>query len=303
MSIERGFLTRTIADVRLNVDEPELNAKYSDTKLVQMLGQSYVHIIGEINRNRKEPIVAKYTVTIVADTYNYLLPAHMGSIYAIYRMPNSVVSDARVFYYSRGINNSAGRGISVVGNELHIEKQANNFIFTVGDEITLEYIPDGTANLIQGACTVDATEKIITLGTTDTGELDTALNAYAGNRFRILTATGSPYIQERQIVSSDRTTPSVTLSLALSPAMNGDSVIKYEICPAISRGLDHVIGLYLAYWIQTIEGDLKRAASIQRMYINAIRTARLEAYYSNMQEAANVRADGPRAMRRRYRRR
>ena len=290
MAMTGSFIARTIADFRRHTDEPELNAKYTDAVLIEMIEQAYQHVIGEINRNRKEPIVAKYEVTYATGTTSYLLPA-LGTVFAVYKKPESD-SNVKIFYDSRGILNPRGRYIWFQGNELHIQSGTLND----GDVVVIEYVPTGCARLHTGVCTVDTTGKIVTWASTTDGTLDTALNAYAGSIFRIVSDADASYdyVQERQVVSSDRTGPSFTLNLALNPnagdgVQSGDT--SYEIAPAISRGMDHVIALYLAFWVSSTERDPERAGAAGTIYRNALRTLRLDAFYSNLMEAPRTRSD------------
>ena len=181
----------------------------------------------------------------------------------------------------------------VEGNILHVQEN----IFNIDDTLVIEYIPSGTARLHDGTCTVDSTGKLVTFGSTPTdGTLDTHFNSYAGAIFRIVSDTDTDYdfIQERTIQSYANTTRIATLDTALSPNP-GDGVqsgtTSYEIAPAIHRGLDHAVAVYLAYWIAAIEGSITRARLLKGMWRDIIRNLRLSAYYSNLQEAPKARAD------------
>ena len=64
-----------------------------------------------------------------------------------------------------------------------------------------------------------------------------------------------------------------------------------EITPAIHQGLDHAIALYLAKFIVGVEGSIARYNLLNREWRNMLRILRLDAYYSNLQEAHKWRAD------------
>jgi hypothetical protein len=292
MSMTGAFLTRAIASFRRYTDEPTVNAKYTDAVLIQMLEESYAHILNEINRCSIEPIVARFNVTysLSTSTTSHTLPAMIGAIFAIYYETDS---EYKIFYDSRGPYNTQGRGVYVTGNTLHIQSGA----LSDGRVITVEYIPSGTARLHDGTCTVDSTGLLVTFGATPTdGTLDTHANAYAGSIFRIVSDTDADYnyTQERTITAYTNTTRVATLDVALSPNA-GDGVqsgtTSYEIAPVIHLGLDHVIALYLAWWIASIEGSLTRARMLQTMWREALRNLRLNAYYSNLVDCRKMRAD------------
>lgn len=287
-----AFLARAIDSFRRYTDEPTTNAKYTDTILEQMLEEAYAHIINEINRCSIEPIVAKFNVThsTSTSTVQYALPQLIGAIFAIYYETDN---EYKVFYDSQGHYNPQGRGIHIVGNTLHVQPG----ILSDGRVITIEYIPSGTARLHDGTCTVDTTGKIVTFGATvSDGTLDTHANAYAGSIFRIVsdTDTSYNYIQERTITAYVNTTLKATLDTALNPNA-GDGVhsgtTSYEIAPVIHLGLDHVVALYLAYWVAAIEGSITRARMLRGMWRDALRNLRLNAYYSNLVDCRKMRAD------------
>lgn len=282
-----AFLARAIASFRRYIDEPSTNAKYTDAVLEQMLEESYAHIINEVNRCSIEPIVAKFNVTYVTDTTTYALPQLIGSIHAIYYESDS---GYKVFFDSRSPYNPQGRGIYVAGNTLHIQDNTLNN----GDVTTVEYIPSGTARLHDGTCTVDSTGKLVTFGATVTdGTLDTHANAYAGSVFRLISSSESAYnyIQERIITAYTNTTRIATLETALDPNPESTGTTSYEIAPAIHLGLDHVVALYLAYWVAAIEGSITRARLLHKMWRDALRNLRLNTYYSNLVDARKMRAD------------
>ena len=282
-----SFLTRAIAETRRNIDEPELNAKYTDTILVGMLEKSYARTIGEIQRLKANPIVATYDVTVVASTYKYLLPYNISSIYGIYQESDT---GARIFYSANSRNNPRGRGVWVEGNTLNLQQN----ILNAGDVLTVEYISNGTPKLVNGVCTVSNSTTVVLPASPLAGTLDTHSNAYLGCILRILRDTDSSYdyIQERIITGYENTTRTATLNLALSPDSSSSSgTIYFEIAPKIHIGLDEVVAQYLAYWIASIEGNRQRSALLLGMYRDAMRTVRLDAYYSNLDEAGKWKGD------------
>lgn len=291
-----SFLTRAIVDFRRYTDEPTVNAKYTDSVLADMLGQSYAHIIAEINRNRHEPVVAKYTVTYINGTSKYLLPPVMSNIFAIYTEDTG--SGTKVFYHARSRYAIAGRSVWVEGATLHVQP---NYI-GAGKVITIEYIPAGTPRLHNGACTVDSTGLIVTMGENpNAGTIDTRLNAYGGSVFRLVTSSESEYdyVQERNILSYDGVNLTLTLDVALNPNPESTGTTVYEIAPAIHVGLDHIMALYLAKWISGVEGDTKRFRMVDALYHDVLRNLRLTAYYSNLSEANILPADTDRRVRNR----
>ena len=286
-----SFLTRAIADVRESTDEPTQKAKYSATRIIEHLEKAYILVLNEVNRNSRTPAVAKIVKTMASGTKTYPLPHTVGSVHGIYTTDDT---GTKAFYGSRSKFNSLGRGIWFENQTLHIQTVDT---FSVGTEITVEYIPSGIARLHNGTYTVNAAGTIVTFGATpNAGVLDTHHEAYAGSIFRNLGADGSVvtgnYLQERVITAYDETSREGTLDAPLDPiptSNNGN--LYYEIAPAISKGMDTVVALYAAWRITSTEGNAKRASNILKAYRNEIRNVRLTAYYSYMPEAPIDRSD------------
>lgn len=287
-----SFLTRGLADIRKNIDEPSVKAKYTDADLIRQLELSYLLVLGEKNRNALTPAVARITVTHVSGTTAYILPYTVGAIEAIYE---GTSGGGRIFYAGRGQYNPLGRRLWVEGNT--IKFQDTGFL-SLGAELTVEYTPSGVARLHHGACTLNADGDEATFGATpNVGTLDTHHNAYAGSSFGIVNVIGTTvtgnYQQERTIKEYDNSTRVATLEPALTTVpttTGGTAEILYEIAPAIHKGLDMVVAMHAAKTIAQIEG-LGRAANIQKAYQEAIRHVRLSAYYTNIQDCTTLHSD------------
>ena len=287
-----SFLTRGIEDVRENTDEPIINAKYTDARVIRQLEKAYIIVLNEKNRNDQTPATVKQTITIASGVTEYVLPYVMGTFLGLYSRSDS---GTKYYYNGRGMYNPFGRGMWIEGHTLHIQSVGS---FGVGTELIAEWIPNGVARLHNGTCTLNADGTIATLGATpNAGTLDTHVQAYAGSIFRILdidgdTVTGD-YMQERVISSYDHTKRQATLDVALNPVPTTDVTghIYYEIAPFISQGLESVVPLYAAYRIMSIEGNRKRADSILAAYRNELRNVKLLAYYTNLPEAPRLRGD------------
>jgi len=292
MAYEESFLTRALADVKELIDEPVVKSKYTDARLISQIEKAHILVLNEINRNSKTPAVVKQTITIAANTTEYVLPHVMGSFIALYDEDDS---GGKIFYDGKSQYCPFGRGVWLEGHTLHIQTVDS---LGLGTTLTAEWIPCGIARLHNGTCTISADGLTITFGATpNAGTLDTHKQAYAGSIFRHLetdgtTVTGN-FMQERNITAYDETTREATLDVALSPIpTTDDGSIYYEVAPPIHKGMDMVVALYAAWRIMSIEGNLKRAKGIMTAYRNEIRNVRLTAYYSNMPEAPRLRGGG-----------
>ena len=291
MTMTGSFLGRAIDDFRRYADEPIINAKHTDAVVIEKLEQAYAEILNEVNRNKTDPIVARFNVTYSTSSSitKHSLPYLIQSIHAIYQ-ESTTGSGVKIFYEAGSRYNPQGRGIWIEGHTLYIQPGA----LSDGEIVTIEYIPSGTARLHTGSCTVDSTGLLVTFGATVTdGTLDTHINAYAGSIFKLIShSTGTwDFQQERTILSYVASTRVATLDVALDPNPESNATTSYEIAPAIYQGLDHVVALYLAWWIVSIEGGVMRASMLQKMYRSGIRNLRLSAYYSNLTAARKLHAD------------
>jgi hypothetical protein len=286
-----SFLSRSIAKVRQWIDEPAINAKYTDTEILEQLELSYISVVSEKNRSAQTPAVASVIVTLTAGTTEYILPYTIGTIEAIYE---AEAYGGKLFYSSRSRYNPFGQRMWVEGNVLKLQDTG---MLGFGDEITVEYIPSGTARLHHGTCTINSAGTEVTFGATpNVGTLDTHHNAYTGCVLRLLNTDGTTvtgnYQQERPITAYENTTRVATVAPALSPVpTTDDGSIYYEIAPAIHKGLDLVVPIHAAYTVAAMEGNRKRAGTILTAYREQIRNVRLQAYYSNVQECSKMRGD------------
>jgi hypothetical protein len=295
---DNSFITRAIATVREIVDEPAVNAKWGDSRIIAQLEKSYTNILGEVNRNTRTPAVGTYSISISTSAntiQSYALPHNAGSILAVY-----VEGDygGRYPFQSRGRLNILGRDVWIDGDTLKV--QPHTVWSASGSSaatLKIEHVPVGVAQLHNGVLTLDADGDVATLGASpNVGALDTHVQAYLGCTLRILEVDGTTVtgniMQERTITDYNSTTRAATLDVALSPIpTTDDGNIYYEIAPTIHKGMDEIVATYTAYVIALSEGNHKRAAGILKRYQTEIRNLRLTSYYSRMDEAPKQKGD------------
>jgi len=266
-----GFLTRAIAVVRDATDEPELQPKYTDTKIAAYLQKSYAHVLSEANRCSRTPVTAQCDITIVGadEDQAYALPPVVKAIREMHMMDDT--GNRLEPVRSRGTSHVWGPKYTLEGTTLKIRAGS----FAEGDILRITFTPSGAAALHEGVCTIDATGTIVTLAETPTkGTRDTRINAYAGSTLRVLgaTTTGN-YVQDRLITAYDVTTLAATVSPAVNPIPTG--IITYEIAPPFDDILDEAIALDTALRILGIEGNIARQQAISLTYQTALRDLRL----------------------------
>lgn len=296
------FLQRALEEARTNIDEPGINAKYTDALLLSKLQQAYTMVLGELRRNAQSPVVASFPVLIQQGVTEYPLPYHMAAVYAVFEDSPSGI---RVFWNSRSRLNPGGPGVRVEGATLMVP---SGFL-SDGTVLTVEYAPGGAAGFHIGRLTYDSFSEDrlqVTLpGQSDLllGTLDTRRHAYVGSLIRIVGGDGYSAMEEHLIAGYDRDTRVAVLQTAVAEAAipnemgsessseADDEFCLYEIAPMVYVGLDHVVGLYVARWIAGIEGHTSRARELARMYADGMRVVRLNAFYSRVDEASKLRTD------------
>lgn len=285
-----SLLVRALAAVRKWADENVQNAKYSDDWIIERIENAYALVLGEINEQKQDPVVATISISFDGSTRYYTIPATMGPIVAIYHLDTEW--GVKWFYRRGSAYNESGRGVWAMGNQINLQ----NIYQALGGTITVECIPNGCARLHCGTCTINADGDEITFGATPyLGTLDRAVNAYAGSMLRIFNVTGSTvtynYIQERIIASYAQGTRVATLSAPLDYVpTTDDGYIFYEICPQIPVGLDSVLAMNVAWEINAVEQP-KRAAGCLAMFNRNKRRLKLDAFMAQLQTAGQLDAD------------
>jgi hypothetical protein len=286
----QSFLVRLLDVVRTMTGEPQINKKYSDDWIIERAENTYALALGEKYRMEQDPLVARIPITVDGSEV-YVLPSTIGPIQAVYY---DAGYGAKVFYRRSGNYNINGKGVWVEGNLLRLQ----DGLLALGQTITVEAWPAGLARLHCGTCTLDATGTIATFGATPyQGTLDRQINAYLGSMFRLFHVTGTgatgDYVQERPISTYDVTTRQATLEKALDPipAAGTGGYLFYEIAPAIPIGLDSIIGLRVAWEINSVEGQVKKAQGCLVSYTQNLRHLRLSAFCSQLQSAGQVDGD------------
>jgi hypothetical protein len=131
-----------------------------------------------------------------------------------------------------------------------------------------------------------AGQTMLTLDTPVYGTLDRHDNGYVGC---ILRVWSTMKVEERTIIGYNSGTGVVTVTPALA---TGSADRYYEIAPAIYRGLDNVVGLYVATLISGIEGHPVRSARVEKIYVRTLRNVRLGEFYSVLQNSGAMSGKG-----------
>lgn len=186
-----SFLRIVIDRIRGYLDDPDLDAKYSDDFIVRhVIGPCLTDVVSRLNMNWDNPVVVRHIADLEKGCDYYQLPPAIGEIHQLCVTDDkgNVIEDWR----PRGKWHPRGPKWSLEGNLL-------SFRPSLSQDVCLEifYVPTGDVSPHMGTGIWDATNKQFTFGSTPTlGQIDRRPNAYAGQIVRIL---ADSYVEERVI--------------------------------------------------------------------------------------------------------
>jgi len=268
-----GFLSDAVSLVRQMTDEPATTPKYTNTDIVNMLQVGFSTVLTEVNINTDHPILVRHDITLVSGTLSYLLPPQVGEVWRVAK----ITSGGHTPLYEAWPDSHLSPcqcGFVIEGNVLRLLDDWHST-----DTLQVLFVPLGEPSMHYGTAgeSDDADGLTIPLADTPTdGTLDTRANAYAGYLIRILTSTEAEenFIQERTIVSYDNITRVATVSPAFDPTIE-EGTITYEVVPAYSELLKHVVCMQTALNILGIEGNEKRMKTMGQRFAVAMRALKL----------------------------
>jgi len=273
MAAREGFITRSLRRIKKALDEPSVNAKYSDSEYIEYLEGACSHILGEINRNTQHPFSTFYEVTLLGSTVDriYTLPPNVGHILYIKLLDTN--GDPCGLVNPPGIQNPYECNMELHGHVLRIPKET----YTENYRLRFVYAPWSVPLLHYGTAADSnhtSTPTTIKLAATPTaGSLDTRPNAYATCIVRILGSDANDEAQERVVKSYNPATRIATLWAAWSPVPTTNTV--YEIAPPLDSVMDMAASLQAAKLIAAIEGQWKRRRAIREELTEMLRDIRL----------------------------
>jgi len=276
MAAIEGFLQRSLRRIKKALDEPAVNAKYSDDEYIEYVEGAYAHVLGEINRNTQHPLTVFYEVTLgaaAADQHFTLPPSLVSGMILAIKLLNSS-GDVIGLMRAPMRDNPYEAGYELHGNHLRIPRNTH----TENTTMRFIYAPLSCPRLHYGDAGDDSHSAAPTqaiLGATPTkGILDLRANAYAGCIFRVLGADAHGITQERAIKAYYPETRQVTFWNALDPIPTTNLV--YEIAPPLDSVLDTAIALQAAKSVAAIEGQFRRRRVIKEELKEMIRDIRLQ---------------------------
>jgi hypothetical protein len=280
------MLKTAIERIRGFLDDPDLEAKYSDDYIVRhIISPAFASVLSRVNNSASNPVIHKIDFPLVANQQDYQLPPAVGEVLRL------CISDelGRVLQEAlpRGFWNLRGPNWQIQGNIISFiphppESYAN---------MELWYIPSGDYKPVYSTGGVAsfflATDKLSATITTSTaatlGDWDRRPSAYVGQMMRLLPSTG--VVEERLISGWDYVGANVwtvTFRKAFTSATGNANLPAFEIAPEGSENLFEAVAaagaLKLASY-RKLSGE--HFGMVQAAYRDAMKT--LMDHYSNMQ--------------------
>lgn len=258
-----SFLRIVIDRIRGYLDDPDLDAKYSDDFIVRhVIGPCMTDVVSRLNHNWDNPVVIRHHADVRAGQQYYQLPPSIGEIWRICTLDDqgNVTTDHK----PRGEWNPRGPLWSIEGNLL-------SFRPLPAADMCLEvfYVPNGDVSPHMGTGAWSAETCTLQIDPTpELGTVDRRPNAYAGQVVRLIPDEG--WVEERVISVHD------VVNGVLRPRVSfarPSGTYRYEVAP---------IGAQSLYEAISAAGALKLGAyrkisgthhqMILRQYQSAIKT-------------------------------
>lgn len=233
------------------LDNPDLEAKYSDDwTLRHKIMPAWVDVMGRVNMMRDNPVLLRYSLSIVEDQEYYQLPPCIQEIWRVAELNDDgvVISDWR----PEGEFSPHGPGWTIEGNVLALRPYPQDDT----SDMAVWYVSNGDVGPHYATDGSVLTSTTVTLSSAPTlGWLDKRANAYGGMMLRVF---GASLTEEVLIESYVPSTRVVTLRRPLTAT----GTITYEVVPmAMSQALWDAISYAAALKFAPVvraTGDLYR---------------------------------------------
>ena len=230
-----SFLRIVIDRIRGYLDDPDLDAKYSDDFIVRhVIGPCLADVISRLNMNWDNPVVVRHVADLHKECAYYQLPPAIGEIHRICTLDDkdNIIED----WKPRGGWNPRGPGWSIEGNMLSFRPRLSRDLC-----MEIFYVPTGDVSPHMGTGTWDKDQNVFTMTDSPTlGQIDRRPNAYAGQIVRILPddQATDKYVEERVVAVHD------VVQSQLKPRFgfhHASGTYPYEIAPIGAQSLYEAI--------------------------------------------------------------
>lgn len=283
-----GWISDTITLVRDFANEGEVNAKWTDPKVILLLEKAFGLVTPEIFRNADGPNSVRLSIVTTSGTLIYALPPNVAEIIRLVKLSSDGRVEWRVDPRSRW--NPAGVGLSIDNGQIRFGPTWNH-----NETLELWYIPTGEVKLMEGTLSADAqTTTALALTTVTTGAVDKRTNAYAGYMVS-LTDVSANNLREDRIVASSAfaggtgvTTLTVEPAFTITPAASNDT---FEVRPVFGDVVQMAVALRTAIMILRAERMDKAIKFLEPEYASVMRELRLRAASKDQMVGQHFRGD------------
>lgn len=281
-----GSMLKTVVErIRGFLDDPDLEAKYSDDYIVRHIMQpAFASVMSRINNTSTGIIMHRIAMPLTYNVPDYQLPPCIGEVWRICYMDESgrVLQEA----IPRGLYNLRGPNWKIEGNILSFLPHPNadyaqmELWYIHSGDFSAAYTTGGVSSFTLNVAKDEVT--ISTAANPTMGAWDRRPSAYVGQMLRILNTTA---VHEERIISKweyvSGTTWKATLRKPFTYASSGN-MPSFEIAPEGSEPLYEAISAASALKLASyrkLSGE--HFGMIQAAYRDAMKTAM--DHYGNLQ--------------------
>lgn len=269
-----GSILRTITEqVRVLLDLPDVDAKYSDNYLVaNLLGPAMTEVLARLHLTNQAPYFFQLELTLEDGVHEYLLPPSVQEVVKVSIVDADGIETADI---------KPGHTKQRNGGNWRISGAPSCYSLVIGDgfenveSLTVTYVANGDMmpHLGTGSIAASGGKHVLTCATTPTlGLVDRRKNATQGMVLRILPSAASSQIESRMIQKQEVASGSWKLTVdefdAQTPPV---ATIEYEVVPMASFTLVEAVAALIALKLasKTTQGQYER---ILLQYKKAMKT-------------------------------
>ena len=286
-----GSMLKTVIErVRGFLDDPDLEAKYSDDYIVRhTIRPAFASVMSRINNSATNPVLKRLAFPLYQNQADYQLPPCVGEIWRICMLDQvgRVIQEA----IPRGVYNLRGPNWMVQGNMISFLPYPNTdytdmelWYISSGDYAPF-YCTGGASYQLAADSSGALTQITIDVSTAAAvGEVDRRPSAYVGQMLRILPTSATGVVEERVIDTWTQVSGSswkATVRKGFTSQVAGN-MPPFEIAPEGSENMFEAIAAASALKLATyrrLQGE--HFGMIQAAYRDAMKTV-LD-HYSNLQ--------------------
>jgi hypothetical protein len=265
-----NFISNLVALIRQGIDEPSVNAKYTDNDLLTLGCNAWTQIWTDLLAVEDHAPRGRITISIAKDTQNYVLPPNMERVERVYKL-EATTGLPQWEIYPRGRFNPGGNGMIIEGNILRLTPKPD-----VAFDAVVDFIPGGSIAPVEGTCDTVTTAGQMTIASITAGSEDYRANAYVGYMLRVTDTNG--FTDERYITGYTRDSSSSTLTF--SPNLESDFIKgatdTFELVPQFGISTLALLATQVSRKIVAQEGNTKRFTLLTQLYREEMRNMRMK---------------------------